>query len=103
MAVLAPRMAILDETDSGLDIDALRVVAKGIGEVKSDRPDMGVVLITHYQRLLDELRPDHIHVLIDGRIVESGGMEIAERLERDGYEYFREPALATSAASEPGK
>jgi Fe-S cluster assembly ATP-binding protein len=103
LAILEPQLAILDETDSGLDIDALRVVAKGLREVKSDRPDMGVVLITHYQRLLDELRPDHIHVLIDGRIVESGGMEIAERLERDGYEFFREPAFAASAASEPGK
>jgi len=83
------QLAILDETDSGLDIDALRIVAKGIREVRVDRPDMSVVLITHYQRLLDELRPDHIHVLIAGRIVESGGMEIVERLERDGYESFR--------------
>jgi Fe-S cluster assembly ATP-binding protein len=94
MAILEPRLAILDETDSGLDIDALRVVANGIHEVRADRPDMGVVLITHYQRLLDELRPDHVHVLMAGRIVESGGMEIAERLERDGYESFRELALA---------
>jgi Fe-S cluster assembly ATP-binding protein len=89
MAILEPALAILDETDSGLDIDALRIVAKGIREVRVDRPDMSVVLITHYQRLLDELRPDHIHVLIAGRIVESGGMEIVERLERDGYESFR--------------
>jgi Fe-S cluster assembly ATP-binding protein len=89
MAILEPALAILDETDSGLDIDALRIVAKGIREVRVDRPDMSVVLITHYQRLLDELRPDHVHVLIAGRIVESGGMEIVERLERDGYESFR--------------
>ncbi len=89
MAILEPALAILDETDSGLDIDALRIVAKGIREVRVDRPDMSVVLITHYQRLLDELRPDHIHVMIAGRIVESGGMEIVERLERDGYESFR--------------
>jgi Fe-S cluster assembly ATP-binding protein len=96
MAILEPALAILDETDSGLDIDALRIVAKGIHEVRAERTDMGVVLITHYQRLLNELRPDHVHVLMAGRIVESGGMEIAERLERDGYESFREPALAVS-------
>jgi Fe-S cluster assembly ATP-binding protein len=89
MAILEPEVAVLDETDSGLDIDALRVVAKGIHEVRRDRPDMGVVLITHYQRLLDELAPDHVHVLMDGRIVATGGMEIAEALERDGYEAFR--------------
>jgi Fe-S cluster assembly ATP-binding protein len=89
MAILEPRLAILDETDSGLDIDALRIVAKGIHEVRADRTEMGFVLITHYQRLLDEVRPDHVHVLMDGRIVASGGMEIAETLERDGYESFR--------------
>ena len=89
MAILEPSLAILDETDSGLDIDALRIVAQGIREVRADRPDMGVVLITHYQRLLDELSPDRIHVLMGGRIVASGGMEIAETLERDGYEAFR--------------
>ena len=89
MAILEPELAILDETDSGLDIDALRIVAKGIREVRADRPSMGVVLITHYQRLLDELRPDVIHVMIDGCIVKSGGMEIAETLEVSGYESFR--------------
>ena len=89
LAILEPALAILDETDSGLDIDALRIVAKGIREVRADRPEMGVLLITHYQRLLDELSPDHIHVLMGGRIVASGGMEIAETLERDGYEAFR--------------
>ncbi|MEY4069118.1 MAG: Fe-S cluster assembly ATPase SufC, partial [Actinomycetota bacterium] len=67
MAILEPELAILDETDSGLDIDALRIVAKGIQEVRRDRPSLGIVLITHYQRLLDELRPDFVHVLIDGR------------------------------------
>ncbi|MEQ9162007.1 MAG: ABC transporter ATP-binding protein, partial [Ilumatobacter fluminis] len=85
-------LAILDETDSGLDIDALRIVAKGIQEVRTERPNMGVVLITHYQRLLDELQPDHVHILVDGRIVQSGGMELAEQLERDGYEAFRATA-----------
>jgi Fe-S cluster assembly ATP-binding protein len=89
LAILEPALAILDETDSGLDIDALRIVAKGIREVRVDRPEMGVLLITHYQRLLDELSPDRIHVLMGGRIVASGGMEIAETLERDGYEAFR--------------
>ncbi len=89
MAILEPEIAILDETDSGLDIDALRIVAKGIREVRAARPTMGVVLITHYQRLLDELQPDHVHIMVEGRIVASGGMELAEQLERDGYEAFR--------------
>jgi Fe-S cluster assembly ATP-binding protein len=88
MAILEPELAILDETDSGLDIDALRTVAAGIREVRAARDQLGLVVITHYQRLLDELRPDHLHVLIDGRIVASGGMELAERVERDGYEAF---------------
>jgi Fe-S cluster assembly ATP-binding protein len=89
MAILEPELAILDETDSGLDIDALRIVAKGIREVKADRPELGIVLITHYQRLLDELTPDRVHILIDGRIVDSGGPELAERLEHEGYEAWR--------------
>ncbi len=89
MAILEPEIAILDETDSGLDIDALKVVAQGVQEVRRDRPELGVVAITHYQRLLDHLEPDVIHILIDGRIVDSGGPELAERLERDGYESWR--------------
>ncbi len=89
MAILEPELAILDETDSGLDIDALRIVAQGIREVRTERPSMGVVLITHYQRLLDEIEPDHVHILVDGRIVQSGGMELVEQLERDGYEAFK--------------
>ena len=89
MALLEPTLAVLDETDSGLDIDALRTVAKGIREIRHDRPEMGVVLITHYQRLLDEVKPDHVHILVGGRIVASGGMELAAQLERDGYEAFR--------------
>ncbi len=88
MAILEPEIAILDETDSGLDIDALRVVATGVQEVRRDRPELGVLAITHYQRLLTELQPDHVHVIIDGRIVESGGPELADRLEREGYERF---------------
>ena len=82
-------MAILDETDSGLDIDALKVVAQGVQEVRRDRSELGVVAITHYQRLLDHLEPDVVHILVEGRIVASGGMELAEQLERDGYEAFR--------------
>jgi Fe-S cluster assembly ATP-binding protein len=89
MAILEPELAILDETDSGLDIDALRTVASGIKEVRKDRPELGIVLITHYQRLLDELTPDHVHIMIDGRIVASGGLELAAQLEQDGYDAFR--------------
>jgi Fe-S cluster assembly ATP-binding protein len=83
MAVLAPKMAVLDETDSGLDIDALRVVADGINRLRA--PDRSTLLITHYQRLLDYVVPDRIHVLVAGRIVRSGGPELAHELERDGY------------------
>jgi Fe-S cluster assembly ATP-binding protein len=86
MAMLEPDMAILDETDSGLDIDALRIVAKGVNEVRAARPEMGVLLITHYQRILRALTPDRVHILVDGAVVDSGGPELAERLEREGYE-----------------
>ena len=89
MAILEPEIAILDETDSGLDIDALKVVAQGVQEVRRDRPDLGVVAITHYQRLLDHLEPDVVHIIVDGRIVDSGGMELAERLEQEGYDAWR--------------
>jgi len=89
LAILEPAMAILDETDSGLDIDALRIVARGVQEVRQDRPELGVLAITHYQRLLDELAPDVVHILVDGRIVESGGLELATRLEVEGYDSWR--------------
>ena len=89
MAILEPEMAVLDETDSGLDIDALRVVARGVEEVRTARPDLGVLLITHYQRILDELEADRVHILVDGRIVDSGGPELARRLEEEGYEAWR--------------
>jgi Fe-S cluster assembly ATP-binding protein len=89
MAILEPEVAILDETDSGLDIDALKVVARGVQEVRTDRPHLGTVIITHYRRLLDYLTPDTIHILIDGKIVDSGGPELAERLEREGYDAWR--------------
>ena len=89
MAILEPEFAVLDETDSGLDIDALRVVASGVQEVRKDRGELGVLLITHYQRILRYLQPDHVHILVDGRIVDSGGPELAERLEREGYDAWR--------------
>ena len=83
MAMLKPRIAVLDETDSGLDIDALRVVAGGVKELVG--PEMGALVITHYQRILDYITPDHVHVFVDGRIVESGGPELAKKLEAGGY------------------
>ncbi len=95
MAILEPEMAILDETDSGLDIDALRVVAEGVREVRADRPDLGLLVVTHYQRLLDELQPTHVHLLIDGRIVASGGMELAEQVETEGFEAWQTAAAAS--------
>ena len=84
MGIIDPKLAILDETDSGLDIDALRIVGDGINRIMR-KPDKAVVLITHYQRLLDYVRPDFVHVLADGRIVRSGGAELAHELEREGY------------------
>jgi Fe-S cluster assembly ATP-binding protein len=84
MAMLKPRMAVLDETDSGLDIDALKVVAGGVKELVS--PEMGALVITHYKRILNYIEPDHVHVFVDGRIVESGGPELADTLEESGYE-----------------
>jgi len=89
MAILEPDIAILDETDSGLDIDALRAVARGVREVRRARPELGVLLITHYQRILDELEPDRVHLLVDGRIVASGGADLAKTLEVEGYDAWR--------------
>jgi Fe-S cluster assembly ATP-binding protein len=94
MAVLEPRLAIMDETDSGLDIDALRTVADGVNRLRS--PDRAMVVITHYQRLLDYIVPDQVHVLLDGRIVRSGGKELALELERAGYAAFGAPAQAVA-------
>jgi Fe-S cluster assembly ATP-binding protein len=93
MAVLDPKLAILDETDSGLDIDALRVVANGVNMLRSEKHS--VLVITHYQRLLSYLVPDFVHVLAEGRIVKSGGKELAEELERKGYEWIEQEAAAT--------
>jgi Fe-S cluster assembly ATP-binding protein len=87
MAMLEPKLAILDETDSGLDIDALRVVANGVNKLK--RPDNAVVVITHYQRLLDYIVPDYVHILYNGRIVKSSGKELALELEEKGYDWIK--------------
>jgi Fe-S cluster assembly ATP-binding protein len=92
MMMLDPKYCILDETDSGLDIDALKIVAKGVNAMRS--ADRGMLLITHYQRLLDYITPDHVHVMADGRIVRSGGPELALELEKHGYEFLKEAALA---------
>ena len=89
MAILQPEMAILDETDSGLDIDALKVVAEGVGAVAQANPRLGVLAITHYRRLLDYLTPDYVHILLDGRIVEVGDISLAHKLERRGYGAWR--------------
>lgn len=88
MAMLKPEIAILDETDSGLDIDALRIVSEGVSSLRG--PDLGLVVITHYQRILNYIKPDIVHVMIDGRIVESGDADLALHLEEHGYEWVRE-------------
>ena len=89
MAILEPKIAIMDETDSGLDIDALRIVAEGAQRLH-EMNDMGVLVITHYQRILNYIQPDHVHIMLDGRIVESGGPELALHLEENGYDWLRE-------------
>lgn len=92
MAVLEPSLAILDETDSGLDIDALKMVAEGVNRLRS--PDRAIVLVTHYQRLLDYVQPDHVHVLAKGRIVASGGPDLAEQLEEQGYAWLEDGGIS---------
>lgn len=89
MALLEPVVALLDETDSGLDIDALRIVARGVRTVRSEHPAMGVVVVTHYVKLLEEIEPDQVHILVDGQIVHSGGVELAAAIEHDGYDAWR--------------
>jgi Fe-S cluster assembly ATP-binding protein len=96
MAVLEPRLAILDETDSGLDIDALRVVANGVNSLR--RPDNAIIVVTHYQRLLNYIVPDYVHVLANGRLVRSGGKELALELEARGYDWLTEGAAAEAVA-----
>ena len=92
MALLEPKLAILDETDSGLDIDALKIVANGVNKLKS--PDNATIVITHYQRLLEYIVPDYVHVLFKGKIVKSGNRELALELEEKGYEWITEEMLA---------
>jgi len=95
MAALEPEIAILDETDSGLDIDALRIVSDGVNTLRGE--DLGVLVITHYQRVLNYIKPDYVHIMLDGRIVESGGPELALTLEEQGYEWLRERNSPVSA------
>jgi len=90
MAMLKPSMAVMDETDSGLDIDALQVVASGVNRLTEENPEMSVLLITHYQRLLNYIKPDVVHVMVDGKIVMTGGPEVALQLEEEGYADYRE-------------
>jgi Fe-S cluster assembly ATP-binding protein len=100
MAMLKPRMAVLDETDSGLDIDALKVVAEGVRELVS--PNMGALVITHYKRILNYVKPDHVHVFVDGTIVQSGGPELADKLEEFGYEEWDVPRNGDAAQNGAG-
>jgi Fe-S cluster assembly ATP-binding protein len=97
MAVLEPKLAILDETDSGLDIDALRIVAQGVNGMRG--PDRAMLVVTHYQRLLNYIVPDFVHVLVDGRIVRSGGAELALELEEKGYSWTEGEARPTASVS----
>jgi Fe-S cluster assembly ATP-binding protein len=94
MAMLQPNLAVMDETDSGLDIDALKIVSNGVNTLHREHGEMGILLITHYQRLLDYITPDHVHVMVGGRIVKSGGPELAHLLEAEGYEAFKEVEVA---------
>lgn len=89
MALLEPVIALLDETDSGLDIDALRVVASGVRTVREKRPTMGALVVTHYVKLLEEIQPDQVHIIVDGKIVHSGGAELAQQIESQGYDSWR--------------
>jgi Fe-S cluster assembly ATP-binding protein len=97
LALLLPEIAVLDETDSGLDVDALKSVSEGVNRLRG--PDMGVLIITHYTRILRYIAPDRVHVMFDGRIVESGGPELAEKLESKGYEHLRPPAAQVTQGS----
>ena len=94
LALQHPEMAILDETDSGLDIDALRTVARGVNATAG--PDMGVLIITHYQRILHIVKPDFVHIMFEGRIVKEGGPELVEQLEKRGYGWIREEVAAAA-------
>ncbi len=98
MAVLEPKLAVLDETDSGLDIDALRIVANGINTLAREDEELGVLLITHYKRVLNYIQPDRVHVMMEGRVVDSGGSELADHLEEHGYDWLKEDAAAGTVA-----
>jgi Fe-S cluster assembly ATP-binding protein len=97
MAMLEPKVALMDETDSGLDIDALRIVADGVNALRG--PGLGVLMITHYQRLLDHIVPDYVHVMYDGRIVKSGDKTLALELERRGYDWVKQELAAAAPAT----
>jgi Fe-S cluster assembly ATP-binding protein len=101
MAVLKPRLAVMDETDSGLDIDALKVVAHGVNKLREEDADMSILLITHYQRMLNYIEPDYVHVMVGGRIVQSGGPEVALALEEGGYKAFGEAGGVSTNGSGP--
>jgi Fe-S cluster assembly ATP-binding protein len=94
LAMLGPEIAVLDETDSGLDVDALRIVSEGVNELRG--PDMGTLIITHYTRILNYVRPDFVHIMLDGRIVREGGPELADQLEAEGYEGVRQEVAASA-------
>lgn len=98
MAMLRPKLAVMDETDSGLDIDALKIVSNGVNKLVEEDPEMSVLLITHYQRLLDYIKPHFVHVMVDGRIVQSGGPEVALRLEEAGYAEYENAAVSGAGA-----
>ena len=99
LAMLEPDLAVMDETDSGLDIDALKIVSEGVNKVQAAKPEMGVLMITHYQRMLNYIKPQFVHVMVDGRIVESGGPELALKLEASGYEEWREEEANSGAGA----
>jgi Fe-S cluster assembly ATP-binding protein len=94
LAMLEPKLAVMDETDSGLDIDALKVVSESVNKIMAQRPETTLLLITHYQRMLNYIKPDYVHVMVDGRIIRSGGPELALELEEKGYDWVREGATA---------
>jgi Fe-S cluster assembly ATP-binding protein len=96
LAMLKPQIAILDETDSGLDIDALRIVSDGVNALRG--PDMGSLIITHYTRILEYVKPDFVHIMLDGRIVREGGADLADELEEKGYDFIREEVAAANAS-----
>jgi Fe-S cluster assembly ATP-binding protein len=102
MAMLKPKLAVMDETDSGLDIDALQIVAKGVNKLIEEDPEMSILLITHYQRLLNYIKPDFVHVMVAGRIVGSGGPEVALALEEDGYKMYEDLEEVSTNGSAPG-